>query len=69
MEDLLKAIEHKVYLAELEERRMYNYWCDCSDNFTREEADKYQKRWDDVIEKCHILKDLENSLKKAFKYL
>lgn len=65
----LEDVQKKLYSAELEERQMYHYWCDCSDRWTTEQCNEYQRRWDRVIERVRALKDLENAIKKAVEYL
>lgn len=68
----LEQVQDKLKSAEIRERQKYNYYCDRTVglwDWSEEDEEKYQKEWDDIIEELHALKDLENAMKKAEKYL
>lgn len=48
--------EKKIKWLELKERQTYNYYCDCSNNWTNEENKQYHKEWDWIIDKLNELK-------------
>jgi predicted SprT family Zn-dependent metalloprotease len=50
--------EKKIKFLELTERQKYNYYCDCSQNFTQEQDNAYHEVWNWIINKLKELKAL-----------
>lgn len=50
----------KIKCLEIIERQRYNYYCDCSSNFTTEQDKEYNKTWDWILNKINELKETES---------
>lgn len=55
-----KDIEEQIYSLELTERKMYNYYCDCSDRWTSEQNREYESKWNEVIEMIKELREKQS---------
>jgi hypothetical protein len=56
-----KPLEKQIVMLEISERQKYNYYCDCSDNWTTEQNKEYESQWNEIIEMLNELKSHETS--------
>ena len=50
-----KPLEKQIAMLEIIERQKYNYYCDCSDNWTTEQNKEYESQWNEIIEMLNEL--------------
>lgn len=43
---------------EIRGRQKYHYYCDCSDQWTTEENEKYQSQWNEIIQMLNEAKEV-----------
>ena len=51
-----KGIETAIEYLQIKERQKYNYYCTCSDRWTAEESEEYNKSWNWIINKLNEYK-------------
>jgi Ni,Fe-hydrogenase maturation factor len=61
MLDKEQTIEKKIWFLEFKERQQYNYYCDCSQNFTQEQDNAYHEIWNWIINKLKELKTIQSN--------
>lgn len=52
-----KTLKERVASLEIRERQKYHYYCDCSDQWTTEENEKYQSKWNEIIQMLNEAKE------------